>query len=35
MTKGIGWKRAEKIKELLDSKFSSYQEAKSQTRLEE
>lgn len=35
MTKGIGWKRAEKIKELLDTRFSSYQEAKAQTRLEE
>jgi len=35
MTKGIGWRRAEKIKELLDTKFTSYQEAKAQTRLEE
>ena len=35
LTQGIGWKRAEKIKELLDTKFSKYQEAKAQTRLEE
>lgn len=35
LTQGIGWKRAEKIKELLDTKFSRYQEAKAQTRLEE
>jgi len=35
LTKGIGWKRAEKIKELLDTKYSSYHEAKAQTRLEE
>jgi len=35
MTRGIGWKRAEKIKELLDTKFSSYQDWKAQTRLEE
>jgi DNA excision repair protein ERCC-4 len=35
LTQGIGWKRAEKIKELLDTKFSKYQETKAQTRLEE
>lgn len=35
LTKGIGWSRAEKIKELLDTKFSNYQGPKAQTRLEE
>ncbi len=34
MTQGIGWRRAERVKETLDSKFSRYQEAKVQTRLE-
>jgi DNA excision repair protein ERCC-4 len=35
LTQGIGWKRAEKIKELLDTKYASFQEGKAQTRLEE
>lgn len=35
LTKGIGWKRAEKIKDLLDTKYSNYHDAKAQTRLEE
>jgi DNA excision repair protein ERCC-4 len=35
LTRGIGWKRAEKIKEVLDSKFSSGREPAAQTRLEE
>jgi ERCC4-type nuclease len=35
LTQGIGWKRAEKIKELLDTKYARYQETKTQTRLEE
>lgn len=35
LTKGIGWKRAEKIKEMLDTKYSSRQDARMQTRLEE
>ncbi len=35
LTQGIGWKRAEKIKEMLDTKFSRYREGEAQTRLEE
>lgn len=35
MTGGIGWKRAEKIKELLDSKYTKFQEKGEQTRLGE
>ncbi len=35
MTPGIGWKRAEKIKEMLDSKFTRYQGGKDQMKLEE
>ncbi len=35
LTQGIGWKRAEKIKELLDTKFTRYQDSKKQLRLEE
>lgn len=35
MTQGIGWKRAEKIRELMDSKYSRYQEKAAQTKLEE
>ncbi len=35
LTQGIGWKRAEKIKELLDTKFTKYQDSKKQLRLEE
>ncbi|MCL4355810.1 MAG: hypothetical protein JRM79_00430 [Nitrososphaerota archaeon] len=34
MTGGIGWKRAEKIKEVLDSKYARYVEAAPQSRLE-
>lgn len=34
MTQGIGWKKAEKVKEMLDSKFVKYEGAKAQTRLE-
>jgi DNA excision repair protein ERCC-4 len=34
MTGGIGWKRAEKIKEMLDAKYSRREEAHQQTRLE-
>lgn len=34
-TQGIGWKRAEKIKELLDTKFTKYQASKQQLKLEE
>ena len=34
MTQGIGGTRAERVKVTLDSKFSRYQEAKAQTRLE-
>ena len=35
LTQGIGWKRAEKIKEMLDTKFSRYKEREAQMRLEE
>lgn len=35
MTPGIGWKRAEKIKQILDSKFSRFEDRQPQTRLEE
>lgn len=35
MTPGIGWKRAEKIKTLLDTAYSMRDEARTQTRLEE
>ena len=34
MTGGIGWKRAEKIKEMLDAKYSRREEGRQQTRLE-
>jgi len=34
MTGGIGWKRAEKIKEMLDAKYSRREETHPQTRLE-
>ncbi len=34
MTQGIGWKRAERVKSTLDSKFARHQDAKEQTRLE-
>jgi len=35
MTGGIGWKRAEKIKEMLDAKYSRREEGQNQSRLEE
>ncbi|MBI3841248.1 MAG: hypothetical protein HY297_04770 [Thaumarchaeota archaeon] len=35
LTQGIGWKRAEKIKEVLDTKFTKSQDQKQQMRLEE
>ena len=35
LTQGIGWKRAERIKEMLDTKFTRSAEAKKQMRLEE
>ncbi len=35
MTQGIGWKKAEKIKEVLDTKFTSHREEGAQSRLEE
>jgi len=35
MTPGIGWKRAERIKSLLDAPYSSRTEPRAQTRLEE
>ncbi len=34
MTGGIGWKRAEKIKETLDARYSKGEESHRQTRLE-
>ncbi|MDG6902177.1 MAG: hypothetical protein JRM80_09490 [Nitrososphaerota archaeon] len=34
LTQGIGWKRAEKIKGVLDSKYARYQEKGGQSRLE-
>ena len=35
MTPGIGWKRAEKIKTMMDTKFSKHVEGAPQARLEE
>ncbi len=35
MTQGIGWKKAEKIKVVLDAKFTKHAEEGSQSRLEE
>jgi hypothetical protein len=35
MTPGIGWKKAEKIKQMLDATFSKRQEAATQARLGE
>jgi DNA excision repair protein ERCC-4 len=35
LTQGIGWKRAEKIKELMDSKYTKSHDAAAQARLEE
>jgi DNA excision repair protein ERCC-4 len=34
MTQGIGWKKAEKIKEMMDTKFTRHQETVAQSRLE-
>jgi DNA excision repair protein ERCC-4 len=34
MTQGIGWKKAEKIKEMLDTKFTKHLETGAQARLE-
>jgi DNA excision repair protein ERCC-4 len=34
MMEGIGWKRAEKIKGVLDSKYVRYVESSPQSRLE-
>ena len=35
MTQGIGWKKAEKIKEMMDATFTRHQETGTQGRLEE
>jgi DNA excision repair protein ERCC-4 len=35
LTQGIGWKRAEKIRAMLDTKFTKHQEEGMQARLEE
>jgi DNA excision repair protein ERCC-4 len=35
LTQGIGWKRAEKIKEMLDTRFTRSPETKKQLKLEE
>ena len=34
MTQGIGWKKAEKIKEMLDATFTRHQQTAAQARLE-
>jgi DNA excision repair protein ERCC-4 len=34
MTQGIGWKRAEKIKEMMDATFTRHQQGAAQARLE-
>jgi len=34
MTQGIGWKKAEKIREMMDSKFAKHLDAAPQARLE-
>jgi DNA excision repair protein ERCC-4 len=34
LTQGIGWKRAEKIKGVMDSKFTKYHDTSPQSRLE-
>lgn len=34
LTAGIGWKRAEKIKDLMDTKYARYKEGSPQARLE-
>lgn len=35
LTPGIGWKRAERIREMMDAKFTRYQEKGMQEKLEE
>jgi DNA excision repair protein ERCC-4 len=35
MTQGIGWKKAEKIKEMMDATFTKHQQGAAQARLEE
>lgn len=35
LTQGIGWKRAEKIKEMMDTKFTLSQQGGTQSKLEE
>lgn len=35
MTQGLGWKKAEKIKQVMDTKFARYREGSPQSRLEE
>ena len=35
MTQGLGWKRAEKIRDMLDAKYSKGRDPEAQTRLEE
>jgi len=35
LTQGIGWKRGERIKEMMDTRFTRYQEKGTQARLEE
>ncbi len=35
MTQGIGWKKAEKIKEMMDATFTKHRETVAQSRLEE
>lgn len=35
MTQGIGWKRAERIRELLDTKYTRFEDRAKQTKLEE
>jgi len=35
LTQGIGWKRAEKIRQMMDARFTRYEEKGTQARLEE
>lgn len=35
LTQGIGWKRAEKIREMLDTRFTKHKEAGAQARLDQ
>jgi DNA excision repair protein ERCC-4 len=35
LTQGIGWKKAEKIREMMDAKFTKYRQEGTQARLEE